>query len=231
MSAHTGVAAAHAPFRTALVLYGRVGTFTRRSASMKQGDLGDARLWRMCADSIHERVVEPWRRAGIVDVFVQSWNPELSALMDGFWTPRASLHAAQNGTAHKRCPARLMLCERTQWALLGMKSALQLRSRWAGANGGSRMHSTVLMMRHDVYWYTQLPVVRADRAVRLWLPFDCQRSPCKPPRSHPPGRCAPKPESARGIRTTWRAVCARRRRVHVARVITATTTRASTWQV
>ena len=34
-------------------------------------------------------------------------------------------------------------------------------------------------MRHDVYWFNPLPTVRADRAVRLWLPFDCHRTSCR----------------------------------------------------
>ena len=58
----------------ALVLYGRVGTYTTRTASMKAGDHGDKGLWRECANSIRSQVLEPWRAAGVrLAVFVQSW--------------------------------------------------------------------------------------------------------------------------------------------------------------
>ena len=63
------------PEQTAtLVLYGRVGTYTTRTASMKAGDHGDKGLWRECANSIRSQVLEPWRASGVrLAVFVQSW--------------------------------------------------------------------------------------------------------------------------------------------------------------
>jgi hypothetical protein len=38
-------------------------------------------------------------------------------------------------------------------------------------------------MRHDVIWSNALPPLRADRSVRLWLPFDCHRARCRDPGS------------------------------------------------
>ena len=159
----------------AVVLYGRVGTYKTRTATMKKGVPGDEVLWRMCAESIMTHVVEPWRAVGTVDVFVHSWNLELAASMDAFWQPRVARHAAQNGSMPK-CPVRLMYCERTMWALLGMKNALDLRAQWVASGTNQRVeHAAVLVMRHDVLWKSAMPALRADGNVRLWLPFDCEK--------------------------------------------------------
>ena len=115
-----------------------------------------------------------------MDVFVQSWNPEISQEMDAYWSPARSLHAAQNTSCPvERCPVRHPYCERTMWALLGMKRALEMRRDWAAGPAGQVSHSSVITMRHDVYWFNQLPMVRADRAIRLWLPLDCTRRACQ----------------------------------------------------
>ena len=164
----------------AIVLYGRVGTYETRTATMKKGLPGDLKLWRHCANSVRMHIVKPWQAAGRVDIFVQSWNPELETAMQEFWEPRSSFHAAQNYSLG-RCPVRLMYCDRTMWALLGMKRALALRAAWAESAEGRALspHATVLTMRHDVIWTNPLPPLRADRSVRLWLPFDCARAACR----------------------------------------------------
>ena len=164
----------------AVVLYGRVGTYSTRTATMKKGLPADENLWRACAESINQHVVKPWSLAGRVDVFVQSWNPELADAMATFWQPSGADHAAQNRSLG-RCPVRLNYCDRTMWALLGMKRALALRTRWAASAEGraAGAHATVLVMRHDVIWSNTMPPLRADRSVRLWLPFDCQRASCR----------------------------------------------------
>ena len=164
----------------AVVLYGRVGTYSTRTATMKKGLPADENLWRACAESINQHVVKPWSLAGRVDVFVQSWNPELADAMATFWQPSGADHAAQNRSLG-RCPVRLNYCDRTMWALLGMKRALALRTRWAASALGraAGAHATVLVMRHDVIWSNTMPPLRADRSVRLWLPFDCQRASCR----------------------------------------------------
>jgi hypothetical protein len=74
----------------ALVLYGRIGTYTQRTAQLSSHAQGSLALWRNCADSILKNVVEPWRSAGRLDAFLQSWNPELQSAMDAFWQPAAS---------------------------------------------------------------------------------------------------------------------------------------------
>jgi hypothetical protein len=164
------------PERRALILYGRVGTYQTRTASMKKGVPGDSQLWQTCAESITQHVLRPWREAGPVDVFVQSWSPELAPLMDAHWKPAASDHELQNTTL-KCPPPRLPYCDRTQWALLGMKRAAALRTRWAAAAPG-RAHATVMMMRHDVHWYSPMPAVSASGAVKLWLALDCTFAAC-----------------------------------------------------
>ena len=184
----------------ALILYGRVGTYEKRSASLKQGEPGDEHLWRACAESIASRVVEPWRRSGPLDVFVQSWNPELSAAMDAHWQPVASQHATQNGSLS--CAGiKLNYCRRTRWALLGMRLALDMRAGWvvreAARGHAIGDHHTVVMMRHDLFWHSDLPVVRAGSATRLWLPYDCETreaAPAPRPRASR-ARHAPQPSS------------------------------------
>ena len=180
--------------RRALILYGRVGTYTVRTASMKKGMQAEPQLWSTCAASIMDNVVQPWRAAGALDIFVQSWNPELAARMDAFWEPVASWHGNQSYTMPCLGP-RLPYCDRTQWALKGMKHAAQLRSTWARSAAGraAGAHVTVLMMRHDVHWFSPMPPVNADGAVKLWLPLDCTLSSCRENRqlwsaSTPPDR-------------------------------------------
>ena len=163
--------------RRALVLYGRVGTYHTRTASMKKGVPGDPLLWKTCAASITQHVLVPWRAAGPVDVFVQSWSPELATLMDAYWRPAASDHDAQNETL-KCPPPRLPYCDRTQWALRGMKRAAELRRRWVAGVAG-RAHTTVLMMRHDVHWFDSMPPISASGGVKLWLPLDCTMYACR----------------------------------------------------
>lgn len=63
----------------AIVVYGRVGTYATRTASLKKDAPGDLGMWRECAESMERHVVAPWRAAGRVDVFVQSWNLEMAA--------------------------------------------------------------------------------------------------------------------------------------------------------
>ena len=50
-----------------------------------------------------------------------------------------------------------------------------------GGAGGRALssHATVLVMRHDVIWKNDLHPLRADRSVRLWLPFDCGKASCR----------------------------------------------------
>ena len=166
-----------APISRAIVFYGRVGTRIESAHKLPTGAPADALMWREAAEKADEFVVQPWRRSGRVDVFIQSWNAELSRSMDAFWKPMGSEHATQNNTL--RCPIDgLRLCERTMWALLGMKRGLALRAD-AEARGIVPMHSTVMVARHDVYWRRLLPPLRADESVRLWLPFDCQLAYCR----------------------------------------------------
>lgn len=67
------------------------------------------------------------------------------------------------------------------WALLGMKRALALRSRWEASDLGreAAKHVAVLVARHDVYWRRPMPAVSTVDGVRLWLPFDCALSYCR----------------------------------------------------
>ena len=75
-------------------------------------------------------------------------------------------------------------CERTAFALLGMKRALGLRSAWANRRHQvhqgkrDRVHALVMVMRHDVTWNAPLPVdgagLAATPGARLWLPFACE---------------------------------------------------------
>ena len=162
----------------AVVLYGRIGTYTTRSASLRLGMPGDAQLWKACAETISKHVMQPWQSVGRVDVFIQSWNMEMAKMIDEYWHPRMSDHGEQNNSIG-RCPVKLAYCGRTMWALLGMKRALALRTRWASLNRRSDAeHVAVLVMRHDLFWKSPLPPLRADLGVRLWLPFDCQRASC-----------------------------------------------------
>lgn len=181
---------------TALVLYGRVGTYGHRAADTPAHAQGSLALWRNCADSIWRNVVAPWRSAGRLDVFVQSWNPELESDMDAYWKPAASWHGVQNSSF--RCPAGSAMgyCERTWWAMLGMRHAVELRAEWARAESSSdaaaRLHGTVIMMRHDLFWFNELPIVRASPSgIRLWLPFNCQTREASPASPHSSGSATP----------------------------------------
>ena len=111
----------------AIVVFGRVGTYSTRAGALRSGVRGDLSLWRACAHTAIEHVLNPWRMSGsLVDVFVQSWNPDMAKEMDALWQPMASDHAEQNDSAAVLCPIKMKLCERTMWALLGLKRALTL---------------------------------------------------------------------------------------------------------
>ena len=103
--------------RRAIVLYGRVGAFGQRAQSMHHSAHGDLRLWQQCAESTRQFVLMPWSaNNGLVDIFVQSWNPgSMAHAMDAFWQPRLAQHADQNTSL--RCPISMRLCERTMWAV------------------------------------------------------------------------------------------------------------------
>ena len=47
-----------------MILYGRVGTWSVRTANMKKGAPGDTTLWTACSQSIMQHVVLPWRADG-----------------------------------------------------------------------------------------------------------------------------------------------------------------------
>lgn len=160
----------------AIVFYGKVGTYGKpRVTPTGAGDIG---LWRTCAQTARRQVLAPWLAAGRVDVFVQSWNAGPMAIaMDEYWADRltASDHAAQN--ASLRCPIAMKLCERTMWALLGMKRGLALRAAFERLHGVR--HHAVLVARHDVYWRNPMPTLLTDGSTRLWMPFDCQVNYCR----------------------------------------------------
>ena len=158
----------------ALVLFGRVGTFTHSATYMPGGahSSGDARMLALCAVSIQRHVLTPWRAAGSVDVFIHSWNPELSTTMEELYSPRRSRHDSQvNSTM--RCPGRPpypYACMRTMWALRGAQRALRLRSEYAAQH---RQHAAVMLLRHDIHWLQDFTPLHVNAGVRLWLPMDC----------------------------------------------------------
>jgi len=98
--------------------------------------------------------------------------------MDAFWSPTASSHALQNDSM-PNCLAgvspreRLAYCGRTMWALLGMKEALALRTRWAALQGRGRSQGPVIVMRHDVRWSSPLAAVHASK----YPTFGCPHKP------------------------------------------------------
>ena len=179
--------------RRAVVVYGRVGTYQHRAGVLSTGASGEATLWQACARTAAEHVLKPWRENGAqVDVFVQSWNPELADAMDSFWKPAASDHSNQSRlpASAATCPIRMKLCERTMWALLGLKRALVLRTKWEASHPSrARAHVAVLAMRHDVYWRAPFPPLRADGFTRLWLPFECQVNYCRDPTGRNTSTC------------------------------------------
>lgn len=158
--------------RFALLLFGRVGLETRRSADMSLNAPSSVRFWEKAAGTIRARVVEALRRDGwIVDVFVQSWNLDLATRMDDFWRPRASHHANQSmGTAEctLQYARRAQYCDRTLWAMRGMVRAAALRRSWAARSGHD--HALMLTMRHDLYWSADFRPAPLNTSYPLALP-------------------------------------------------------------
>lgn len=169
--------------RSAVVLYGKIGTLT---TAAKYATTGSPRVVTRAAPSIARHVLDAWARQSVVDVFVHSWNPELGAQIDGFYASflRVSNHSdAQQRLALPRpsreCEKTQLLprssrdhmCARTRWALRGMAEALRMRRAWAASRRLS--HARVLVMRHDVYFFVDLPLPPLVRGIRLWLPSNC----------------------------------------------------------
>lgn len=111
-------------------------------------------------------------------------NPELAGRMDAFWSPTASSHALQNDSM-PNCLAgvspreRLAYCGRTMWALLGMKEALAMRTRWAAAGRG-QSQGPVIVMRHDVRWSSPLAAVHASKYPTFGCPHNAYLPPSAP---------------------------------------------------
>ena len=183
--------------RAAIVLYGRVGTYLVRTQSLKMGQHGDPELWARAAASIKQHVVDPWRRAGGVDVFVQSWNPELTAQMREFWQPAAVDHAEQvdDGSMIPPLPGAPAVLRADDVGAARDEARLALRARYAAQRGGADPHATVLVMRHDVQWFNPLPPLRTDGHVKLCR-LRLQETACAPP-PRPAARYAASASAAR----------------------------------
>jgi hypothetical protein len=93
--------------KLAILLFGRVGTFQRRTIQMKFSDSGDPVIVKLCAQSLISQIVS--QRKERVDFFVQSFNPELTDHMRKIYAPVAYLHQPQNSTFHCRNPKGCVL--------------------------------------------------------------------------------------------------------------------------
>ena len=164
--------------RAALILYGRVGTFTMRAAQLKINESADIALWNISATSTFEHVHRTWAASGVhTDVFIHSWNVELRTAMDHFWTPVTSIYESQSpNKTFSRCA--LPKCQRTWWCISSMHSAMNLRKKWAREHRVE--HHVAIVMRHDLMWFSDLPVLPVFHPVaspnveqRIWLPISC----------------------------------------------------------
>ena len=164
----------------ALVLYGRIGTYTTRAANMVHAPnaLASMDLWLNCALSLRKRLIEPWKRQGKrFHIYMHSYNPELkSHVHKVYGEPHQTtvrFETEQPGLI-KNISCHLGLCDRIKYAMLSMREALRLRkiheSRLADAGLRSGI---IIMMRPDVYWKNELPVVPVNERTRVWLPRDC----------------------------------------------------------
>ena len=83
--------------RSAVVLFGRVGTM---STAAKRSGRGDPRVIDHAAPSIMQHVIQPWQRVGMsVDLFIHSWNPELGARIDEHYAPSGAMQWSNHSDA------------------------------------------------------------------------------------------------------------------------------------
>ena len=161
--------------RSAVVLFGRVGTM---STAAKRSGRGDPRVIDHAAPSIMQHVIQPWQRVGMsVDLFIHSWNPELGARIDEHYAPSGAMQWSNHSDAQfgvHGVPMTLPIhCDRvarddagcvgTQWALRGLASGLRARRAWAASHRHLAPHDRVLVMRHDVFFFDDMPIPPLNR--------------------------------------------------------------------
>lgn len=158
--------------RSALVLYGRIGTYNKRTANMKSTEKADLKMWKSAAVSTMKNIIQYWKSFNIsVNVFIQSWNRELKNEMETFWKPANSTYMSQHDNIEQVCKTTLRkssYCQRTLWTARAIVVAI-------GLIPDLLCYDSIMMMRHDVRWLHPLPPVQITTNTRLWLPMECVR--------------------------------------------------------
>ena len=140
------------PAKFALIVHGMIGTILwSPSAALWRHDQGSPRVVKLCAASHMEHIVRAnlpacdcgarrsRQRAGGVDVFLHSWNPELARYLDAAYQPhlRGSLHQ----------PPEFAEKTRSQSLSLARAAAL-MREREASLG---HAYALAFVMRHDLF--------------------------------------------------------------------------------
>ena len=214
--------------RAAIVLHGKLGSIDRGQGWTRavDGAAPTVDLAVSCYASIVRHLVEANRDEATVDLFGHSWSPEVGAVLDALFLPRASAHEAEprdrnrqlcfsvskmlrertsTGTpgaygaqfAHYAAVGRgANSCERTANHLLGMQRAIALKARYERERG--YRYDIVVVSRWDVLWSRPLRLAQLDLSAHAFtVPTFC---------THARG-VDHKSELERGVAAFRRAVC------------------------
>jgi hypothetical protein len=148
--------------RVALLLHGKLGTWTASSEFSRAGSTPDT-LVRLAHSSLHEFVLAPSARRGVIcDLFVHSWNPEVGPLLDELYRPLRSAHEAPHPTN--------VSFTKVHSQMLSLRSALRWKRQVERADGFE--YGLVLMLRSDLVFRAPLEPGMLDSS-RVWLLHEC----------------------------------------------------------
>lgn len=153
----------HAAMRVALVLYGKVGTWTLPSSGtnlvgVTGGQEGALSLLTQARRTFETRVLRANPRVRF-EAYAHSWSPLVGKLLDTAWRPVWSRHEAPRTFAS---PAQSAACS----------MSLAIAAKREAEAAANSTYDLVWVMRYDLAFLAPFSLDELPRA-QLWLPGQC----------------------------------------------------------
>jgi len=148
--------------RIAVCLFGKIGDWESGATAYAPGvrNTSIETLATFAHSTVQRHILQANARDGLrVDVFLHSWNPEVSQVLDQLYRPNASLHEQPVQELNRVTSGHLSL-ERVMSLLRSHEVA-------------DDQASLVFVSRYDVVWFQDL-LLRGLSPSRIWLPHHCQ---------------------------------------------------------